>query len=489
MANITGASLAPIYQRLNDAPSYHPLEADTFADWSLEAGDIVTITRDGKEYQSPVHTSSVSWRKKQMISLSSKGNESREAISKISQRKYGKGSSSLRNSEYQHIYVEDSYQQMKAGLELTTSTAVLYVDNKYTQMSAGLALTSSSAALYVDNKYNQMRAGLALTSSSAALYVDNKYNQMKAGLDITSSSAALYARSAENAAEIAARINESTGESEIRLNAQKVYIGNQRSTTVINGKLEASEFDAQHIAALLTNTSVLSTAYMFSTSMEIGTGTFTMDDFDCYIPDAFHALQIVQDGNTYKLQGKHFYSLDWADIGSFSRAVNSASWGWVSGYPKVTLSPQGQSFNGSGLTLDGITYSNKTWTQDKKKFSARFYVYDVSGNEPYGDELLIDTEDSWNAGWDGYYDSGYWASPLDNSGTCLRPKKDRTGSETWFTLDVNIPSNQIYTTDNNPRGTKLTTLRDRFIQAQQDSEYVCFRIDCGGVQKWYYMEP
>ena len=54
---------------------------------------------------------------------------------------------------------------------------------------------------------------------------------------------------------------------------------------------------------------------------------------------------------------------------------------------------------------------------------------------------------------------------------------------------IDIPSTQIYTTGNNPQGTKLTTLRNQYEQARSDSEYVCFRVDCGGTTKWYYMEP
>ena len=69
--NISGASLNPIYQRLHDAPQYHPLEADTFADWSMEAGDIVTVSRDGKSYDSPVHSSTVTWKKGQQVTVSS----------------------------------------------------------------------------------------------------------------------------------------------------------------------------------------------------------------------------------------------------------------------------------------------------------------------------------------------------------------------------------------------------------------------------------
>ena len=115
-------------------------------------------------------------------------------------------------------------------------------------MKSGLELTSSSAALYVEDNYKYMKSGLELTSSSAALYVNDNYKHLKSGLALTSNSAVLYAKSAENAAEIAARINESTGESEIHLSSDKVYIGNQKSTTVIDGKCTLGDVTANYIS-------------------------------------------------------------------------------------------------------------------------------------------------------------------------------------------------------------------------------------------------
>ena len=192
MANVSGASLAPIYNRLNAAPSYHPLEAETFADWSLEAGDIVTVTRDGKSYESPVHSSTVTWKKGQQVKVSSGGNEERDSVSKMSQRKFNRGSSGLRATEERYRQIETSYNGMRSGLILASSSAALYVNNKYTQMQSGLFLTESSAHLYTNNRYTQMQSGLKLTESSAHLYTNNKYTQMQSGLKLTESSAHLY---------------------------------------------------------------------------------------------------------------------------------------------------------------------------------------------------------------------------------------------------------------------------------------------------------
>ena len=211
---ISNASLQGIYDRLSNTPQYHPLDAETYADWSQEAGDMVTLSRDNNSYTSPVQTQTVTWKKGQQTSVSSTGNQTRDAISKVSSSKYNSGSSSLRTTKkvydsilvsydnmvsgleagigWVSVYAQDLYAQMKAGLDLTSSSASLYVESKYDQMKSGLDLTMSSASLYVESKYDQMKSGLDLTSSTASLYVDSKYDQMKSGLDLTSSTASLY---------------------------------------------------------------------------------------------------------------------------------------------------------------------------------------------------------------------------------------------------------------------------------------------------------
>ena len=190
--NIRGASLNPIYSQLRNAQDLNVGEVNTFTDWSVEAGDVVTVTRDGQEYKMPVHNQKTNWNKQQRVMISATGNEKRESITKVSQKKFRGGGSGLQATRETYQSIITHYNEMVAGLVLESSSASLFVENKYTQMRSGLDLTSSSAALYVENKYSQMKSGLDLTSSSAALYVENKYTQMSSGLKLTSSSAALY---------------------------------------------------------------------------------------------------------------------------------------------------------------------------------------------------------------------------------------------------------------------------------------------------------
>ena len=85
------ASLSDIYGRLNGVAPYHPLSADTYADWAMEAGDIVTVKQGDDSYVSPVHSSTLRWNGKQRISINSDGKKERDPISKVSQQKYNQG--------------------------------------------------------------------------------------------------------------------------------------------------------------------------------------------------------------------------------------------------------------------------------------------------------------------------------------------------------------------------------------------------------------
>lgn len=480
--NITGASLNEIYNRLNGTPRSTPMGADTFNDWSMEAGDKVKVSRDGKEYETQVHTSTMIWKGQPQTTINSSGNEKRDPVAKISKRKYSSGTGGMRNGQEIHndvwspdghvhssidqtastitAYVEDTYKQMKAGLnltsssaslyaeslynqmksglDLTSSTASLYVTNAYKQLKAGLDLTSSSAALYVDNAYKQMKAGLNLTSSSAGLYVRNMYNQMSAGLRLTSSSlsayvksdydqmkaglslstssvaayvvdmykqmksgialtsssAVLYAKSATNAAEIVARINESTGESEIHLNSDKVFIGNERSTTVINGKCSLSDVTAEFIQSKLASLATLeavsihssgnigSEGSVMASNMYLATpGEQTADDS---LMNAIKELQITRSDNTYYLQKKDYGDAQWVDVGNFSRAVSSWSVSSDHGTLTLTANPQNQS-------KDIMVYQG-SWSRNGNTFSGNIMYSDDDGEHGYetGSQYSVD---------------------------------------------------------------------------------------------------
>jgi phage minor structural protein len=138
----------------------------------------------------------------------------------------------------------------------------------------------------------------------------------------------------------------------IHLNADKIYIGNQTSTTVIAGKCELSDVTANYIAGRIATLSVLNLAALHASGNIYTSNGYVMAPY-MYLGEsgnaknmstAIRVLQIVADGNNYKLQKQDFDDSDWVDVGTFSRAT-TLSGAWSGNKYTVTASPQGNTLS------------------------------------------------------------------------------------------------------------------------------------------------
>ena len=154
------------------------------------------------------------------------------------------------------------------------------------------------------------------------------------------------------AGNITTAINEA-GESEAHIDADKVYIGNEKSTTVINGKCELSDVTADIVQARISNLTILnansfavtnyinSSGYVYAPEFVIGANSSSAAPTNKYVSNAITELQISgPTNNVYTLQKKDFGDSEWQDVGTFSRAT-SLSGAWSSNKYTVTASPQG----------------------------------------------------------------------------------------------------------------------------------------------------
>lgn len=96
---MAGATLQPILNRLNGVPQYHPGSAETFADWTLEAGDIVRLKRMGQNYDTPVMVNTMRWNGQAKSTMEFDGQKERKAISKVSKQKFSGGGGGIQNSK------------------------------------------------------------------------------------------------------------------------------------------------------------------------------------------------------------------------------------------------------------------------------------------------------------------------------------------------------------------------------------------------------
>ena len=579
MADISGASLGPIYERLNSAPSYHPLEADTFADWSLEAGDIVTVTRDNKGYQSPVHSSVVTWKKQPQVQISSTGNEQREAVSKMSQKKFRNGSSSLRANQalYWEMTSEDGLLHAAISVtekELRTeyTEAIANTDTKLstriTQNARSITLEAERASTAegvlqgkitveadrITQEVTERKDGEVTLQGKITVQADRITNEVTRAIDEERAlrgaleveadrvsmvvgytdtrpiryvyqtkylprpgdpSVIYYCQDSKKyyewdpstnsylrtepgkfikAGEIVESINEA-GETEAHIDADKVYIGNSKSTTVINGKLNASDFTANNISARLATLAqvtinglnVLGDAY-------VRNGAGSQQNVSAAIWD----IQLTGPVNgVYTLKRRRINEADYTDIGTFSRAT-SLSGDWSGGELTVTASPQGDTFRADLFTgghwgyasgEDSKTYygsisakhnggstsystgeyfevdASSIYESGRSKGHSEKYVseYRVTGTgKPYWDDdevytnasiaadystggsylatVAINTHKAYSLGlddgWYAYYDSGKWEKPSSDNGwkAKIPTKEDSSKNETWLDL-------------------------------------------------------
>lgn len=81
-AGLISTRTAPIYTRLNALPAYNPISGKFIIDWSLEAGDIINIVRDGTTYALPIFQQQLTWRSGYVLSdLFSDGDQERPIMS------------------------------------------------------------------------------------------------------------------------------------------------------------------------------------------------------------------------------------------------------------------------------------------------------------------------------------------------------------------------------------------------------------------------
>lgn len=249
------------------------------------------------------------------------------------------------------------------------------------------------------------------------------------------------------AGEIVESINEA-GETEAHIDADKVYIGNSKSTTVINGKLNASDFTATNISAqLATLAQVTVNGLNVIGDVYVRNGAGSQQN----VAGAIWDIQLTGPvNNVYTLKRRRINESDYTDIGTFSRAT-SLSGQWSGGELTVTASPQGNKFRADLFTGGHWGYASG---EDKKTYygsisakhnggstsysTGEYFevdassIYDDGYDEGYDEGYDLGLDDGWYA----YYDSSKWEAPSSSNGwkAKIPTRASSSQNETWLTL-------------------------------------------------------
>ena len=196
------------------------------------------------------------------------------------------------------------------------------------------------------------------------------------------------------------------------ISGDKIYIGNETATTVINGKCALSDVTAQYIQARIEDLTYLAVnrlSVKAGGSVSWAGNGASITDSIAY--DLIKNLKIELSGNTYTLSKVTVGDASWTAVGSFSRAVSSWSVGGGSGKVNVTANPQSQtkSVNISISGSNSIT-SNGTYTYTAMYENAS--GDDVSTGATKSVTVNVSTSDRYNEGWNdcrnAMIESQYW---------------------------------------------------------------------------------
>ena len=263
-----------------------------------------------------------------------------------------------------------------------------------------------------------------------------------------------------NAGGIVTSINEDNTIS-TRISSDKVYIGNETSTTVISGKCSLSDVTADYIAGKIANVALLGVQSINGQANDSYTSMKSFYGSNYYVgvsggggsvsynnlANGVYDLQITSSGNDYTLQKKNASGGQWVDVGTFSRAT-SLSGSWSGRNYTVTASPQGATK--TGIVYDGLVPTGSV-SKSGKNVSRDFIVYSDDG-EGDADSIImtktatISASAVWDDGWDAAlgeitYPSAAASGTEVTTFSITVPKADRSGGESkTFTLSKGSPS-------------------------------------------------
>ena len=213
MASDVSGAKAAIYSRLATAPTFHPANASLFEDWTLQGGDIITVTSDSDSYSLPIYGMRMRWNGGTKVSVESTGNEARDAVEKMAQRESARAVSGYRSGIKTAGVINYHAEQLSAD------GSILY--------QAGLQLNAQGVLIYADTSPNMVGSKLG------GLHGEIQVQAGRIGLVVEGTGANAHIKPAA----IVASINEQTGTSQALISADKILLDGD---TTLHGMMTIS---------------------------------------------------------------------------------------------------------------------------------------------------------------------------------------------------------------------------------------------------------
>ena len=320
------------------------------------------------------------------------------------------------------LEVANEIDSVRSEIVQTADSIRSSVANDLESVRSEIVQTADSIRSSVANDLESVRSEIVQTADSIRTSVANDLESVRSEISVQADRIDLVVtgegEDAEvNAASIVAKINSTTGEGEVKIDAGHVYIGDAKSTTVIAGKCSLSDVTAEFVASRIAAAGSISCNSLTAMTIYVTTtqhGTASQVATQAYVSGCPYDLQITRTGDTYKLQQKRLgYGSEWTDVGTFSRATTLSAV-WSSGKFTVTASPQGDTRQTKidGVSLNGsasINPGNSKYMNVPLKVEASIDGGESATVYEQG-AISLNCTPVWNAGNVSGYITGYNAN-------------------------------------------------------------------------------
>ena len=440
-----------IYTRLAAAPLFHPASADLFAsDWTLEPGDVVTVSSGEDDYSVPVFSMNLKWTGDSKVEIASSGNQKREPLPALRRKQYSGSNAAYRQEKayYAELHQADSDMGAKIGMVVGTTGGTNYIKTAEIVLAIN-ADNSTDAIIHADHVYID-----GDTKLSGKLSIDNQSRLVVSG-------GAYFSGNTWMVGSIY-QLGPMYAQNNISLNPGcAVYFGSG-----VDPDISYTHLDGSNVGGLITD------------------------------------LQVTSSGNTYTLQKKTVgSSSSWTDVGNFSRAISSFSGSWSGNTYTVTAQPQNQGTSVSVQTRFGAENGNyyveayQSDSQSAQGISGTSITYKLAR---HGTTVRMDdTNDSQIPSTPTY------TIPLQSKTFTSNGEKTPDSGYVGFSSvtvsvsggsstasDIRIGSEQFYNSSQTsyaPSATNLGNIASLILQNKNNPGYVYFKatLSTGSGEKWY----
>ncbi len=253
----------PIYNRLSAFKAFEPVLAHAVCDWSIQAGDIITLLLDGVSYKFPIYCQTITWNGSARVDYESSGSDGRPVMSAENRKDYQTKRAmhelvvDINGIKSNMTLMADDITTLNTRIEIIPGEILAEIDSKYAtseEVSNASASTLSSAKSYADSAVASLSSTIsstyqtksaassanASTLASAKSYTDSSISTLKSSISSTYQTKSATTTAINNAISTAESYTDKAI-STLKTEISSTYQTKSATTTAINNAISTAE--------------------------------------------------------------------------------------------------------------------------------------------------------------------------------------------------------------------------------------------------------